>query len=227
MMKKLKIAGIELDNYTVRELSNRVSKLMSEKPLVIAQEVDMDVLMLAEEDEVVRKALEASDVTIISELGILEAAGALTVSNIQRKHEISNHLQFNDMMKKTERNRRTVYILGETAEQTELVREFLEQEYTELKIAGIGNLEDCNGESETIVNDINSATADTIISLLSSPVREYFLLENKDKILAGLWYGVSGSNLSVQSKGLKHVINKYIKKRKLVKHINNYEGKEE
>ena len=226
MMKKINIAGIELDNYTVRESGLKISKMISEKPFVVVQEVDMDTVMLAGEDDKVKAVIEDSDMTIITEAEILEVAGESLVTNIQRKHEIYTHYQINDMLRKTERKNKTVFILGETAAQVEQVREFLEQKYTELKIVGQSDLESCIGEYESVVNEINSAAANMVLAVLTSPMREHFLFENRDKISADLWYGVSGNGLNANKKGIRQLINRYIKVRRLAKHINDYEEKE-
>ena len=55
MIKTIDFAGIELDNYTVREMIMNVEKDMSDHGFHTIEEVNMDTLMLAETDELVRK----------------------------------------------------------------------------------------------------------------------------------------------------------------------------
>ena len=57
MIKTIDFAGIELDNYTVREMIMNVEKDMSDHGFHTIEEVNMDTLMLAETDELVRKAI--------------------------------------------------------------------------------------------------------------------------------------------------------------------------
>lgn len=227
MIKKINITGIELDNYTVREAGIVVEKLLYEKPFVIIQEVDMDMLMLAKNNEVVKKAIELADLTIISEIEILEAAGEMTISAVQRKHEIDNRLQFFDLLKKAERNSKTVYVVGDTVAQVEQMKEFVSTEFSRLRIVGESALENRTEAVEAIINDINSAAADIILSILPSPSGEQFLVENKGKVSANLWYGIAGSRLDAKKTGLRGILNKYIKIHKLTKHINEYEEQEE
>lgn len=54
MIKKIDIAGLQLDNYTVREMLMRVDRRISEKILTTIEEVNMDTLALAESDEEVK-----------------------------------------------------------------------------------------------------------------------------------------------------------------------------
>ena len=51
MIKKIDIAGLQLDNYTVREMLMRVDRRISEKILTTIEEVNMDTLALAESGE--------------------------------------------------------------------------------------------------------------------------------------------------------------------------------
>ena len=57
MIKKIDIAGLQLDNYTVREMIMRVDRRISEKILTTIEEVNMDTLALAESDEEDDRAL--------------------------------------------------------------------------------------------------------------------------------------------------------------------------
>ena len=83
MIKKIDIAGLQLDNYTVREMIMRVDRRISEKILTTIEEVNMDTLALAEFDEEVKQSLEACDYTVIADEGILRAVSADT---LQRRH---------------------------------------------------------------------------------------------------------------------------------------------
>ena len=67
MIKTIDFAGIDLDNYTVREMIMNVEKDMSDHGFHTIEEVNMDTLMLAETDELVRKAIGFAEHTVIAE----------------------------------------------------------------------------------------------------------------------------------------------------------------
>lgn len=96
MIKKIDIAGLQLDNYTVREMIMRVDRRISEKILTTIEEVNMDTLALAESDEEVKQSLEACDYTVIADEGILRAVSADT---LQRRHEIEDHDFFYEFLR--------------------------------------------------------------------------------------------------------------------------------
>ena len=89
MIKTIDFAGIELDNYTVREMIMNVEKDMSDHGFHTIEEVNMDTLMLAETDELVRKAIGFAEHTVIAENGILEAVGAGSYRQSSRKSSMT------------------------------------------------------------------------------------------------------------------------------------------
>ena len=153
MIKSVDFAGIQLDNYTVRETIMNVEKNMSDHGLHTIEEVNMDTLMLAVSDDTVRAALDFVEHTVIAENGILEAVGA---GSYQRKHEIEHHDFFYEMMKRIERNHKTVFIIGDVSERTKQVGEYLQRDYSKCEIVGAEALEDCNGATDAMVNEINA-----------------------------------------------------------------------
>ncbi len=220
MIKKIDIAGIALDNYTVRETIMQIEKQMSDHGFHTIEEVNMDMLMLMETDEAVRQALTTVEHTIIAEAGILDAVGA---GSYQRRHEIEHHDFFYEMMKRIERNHKTVFLIGDTEENTRKAKEDLEEQYPKCVIGGTEALETCQGTVDAIVNEINSTTPDVILSFLPSPEQEHFLMENKDKLSAGLWYGVGDRKHHKSGKRLMEGLRRLIRTRRLEKHLNSYE----
>ena len=61
MIKTIDFAGIVLDNYSVRETIMNVEKNMSDQGFHTIEEVNMDTLMQAETDEVIKDALQMAE----------------------------------------------------------------------------------------------------------------------------------------------------------------------
>ena len=184
MIKTIDVAGIELDNYSVRETIMNVEKNMSDNGFHTIEEVNMEMLLQAESDEVIREALASVEHTVIAERGILEAVGA---DSYQRKHEIDHHDFFYEMMKRIERNRKTIFVVGEKMEQTEQMCERIMELYPKCEVIGAEAIEECSGNLDALINEINSQTPDVIISVIPSPLQEHFLVENREKLSAGVW----------------------------------------
>ena len=228
MIKTIDITGIELNNYTVHESIMLLEKHISGNLFHSVEEVTMDTLLLAENDERVRRALELLDDTVIAEISILDATGK---HSAQRRHEVENHTFFYELMKRLERNHKNVFLLGKTEEELEEMKEFLLEYYPRMQFAGMEAMDNCVGELDAIVNEINAATPDAVVSILPSPEQEYFLVDHRDKISAVLWYG-RGSGKPVHKKpgilpAFFHALKKRIRTRSLEKRITDYEGQKE
>ena len=223
MIKKINVVGIQLDNYTVREMIMNVERMLGDNIFECIQEVDMDILSLAAEDEQVKELLDSLTYTIISDVGILRAAG---VETMQRKHEIEEHVFFYELMKRIERNHKTVFLLADNVQNIEWFKDKAAKEFPKIKIVGEIAADDAIGD-EAVVNEINAETPDVIISTMSSPAQEHFLCENKDKLSANLWYGMGNARFGKKSKNLWSRLRKIIKINRLAKNINEYKEQEE
>lgn len=223
MIKRIDIAGIEINNYTVRESIMEVERSLSNGVFNTMEEISMEMLLGAEADPILKEALEMLDHSVISETGILEAIGD---NSIQRHHEVQQDKFYTEIMKRVERNHKTVYMIGKTAEDVERMKELVQKEYSRIRIVGTSALEDCIGNVDAIINELNSMTPDMVLSVLPSPEQEHFLVENKDKLSTNLWYGVGNNKLMSKKRGLAHSIQGLLHKKRLVNSIKNYEEKD-
>ena len=215
---------MELDNYTVREMIMNVEKDMSDHGFHTIEEVNMDTLMLAETDEQVRKAIDFAEHTVIAENGILEAVGA---GSYQHRHEIEHHDFFFELMKRVGRNHQTVFGIGDTSQRVEETCNLLKEHFGKCEITGAEALEDCQGGTDAMVNEINALTPDMILSVLPSPEQEHFLVQNCEKLSAGLWYGIGSWNFTRSRQGLLGTIKKLVRTHKLESQLTHYHGKQE
>jgi N-acetylglucosaminyldiphosphoundecaprenol N-acetyl-beta-D-mannosaminyltransferase len=219
MIKTIDVAGIRLDNYTVREMIMNVEKGLADHGFHTIEEVNMDTLMMAETDEMIREALESVEYTVIAEVGILDVVGA---SSYQRKHEIEHRDFFCEMMKRIERNHKTLFLLGDSARQTGQMAEQIKELYPRCEIVGTEALEECGGVTDDIVNEMNSLAPDVILCILPSPKQEHFLMENREKLSAGLWYGIGEAQLPRKTNRIRDGLRNLIRLHKFEKQVNQY-----
>ncbi len=192
MIKKIDILGIQLDNHTVREAILQVENYLSNDVLNTIEKVSMKMLLEAETDPVVREAISSMDLTIIEEEGIIQAAGVATMQRVQETKSDDFAYEF---FKRVERNKKSIFLLGETEEKLASVKEELQRTFPKVIFAGEYAVENCVGDLEAVINDLNVTTPDVILSVLPSPQQEYFLMEHKDKMNANIWYGAGESSI--------------------------------
>ena len=223
MIKEITVAGIKLNNYTALENLKRIAQNAEKHVLTVIEEVYMGTLLLAQEDETVKTVLEQTDVTVISEVDILKAVGESTVF---RKHEIEKREFFFQFMKIMNHDRSAVYLLGDDENEVNQMLEYISEEFPRLQVIGITVLEDMNAGTEKVVNEINLMAPDMIISVLSSPLQENFLMQNKAMLLTKVWYGLGKGRITGQKHHLRYFLMKKIREHKLMRYVKKYKDKE-
>lgn len=197
MVKRIDILGISLDNYTVREAMLKIEVCWNNTIMSTVETISMDTLAKAQSDELVKNCIENLDLAIICDKEILKAAGILSS---QRMKETEENEFLKEFLRRTVRNKRTVYLLGDSPEQVEALRGFLNENYEKIKIAGAYALADCGGDYDAAINEINIATPGVILSVLPTPEQEHFLKEHKEKLNARIWYGLGKDYAGNQGK---------------------------
>lgn len=220
MIKEIRVAGVTLGNYTVRESLMQIDKALYEDRFITIEEVNMRSLFLAREDALVKKTIESADLTVITEVGILEAAGE---RGAHLRREIVDNDFFYQFFRRLERSNQQVLLLGETEEETELARAFIQEEFPRVLIQGVYTLNDHNGDEDAIINDMNAEGASVIISVIPSPRQEYFLASQRDKLAANLWYGVGEGRFLRPKNRIATGFMKLFRTKKLMKYIKSYE----
>ncbi len=195
MIKKIDILGMQVDNYTVRESLLRLDTYMSSTVLNIIETVTMKQLVAAGENPKIRECLEQADLCIIGEGEILSETGNATV---QRMREVRDQNFLHELLKRAVRNQKRIFLIAVTREEVDAMQAFFIEQNPRFTAAGSYAVEECVGDMDTIVNELNGTTPDIVISALDSPVEEEFLLSHKDKIGAGVWYGIGASYKSKQ-----------------------------
>lgn len=216
MIKEITVAGIKLNSYTALENLTQIGKRLDNNVFTTVQEIYMRTLLLAKEDAVVKDAIEALDVTVIAENGVWDAAGENT--NLRRR-EIEKREFFFQLMRILERNKYSVFVLGEVKEEVEATCEYIAEEFPRLQVLGSKAFEECVGANEGIINDINMLAPDVIISVLPSPMQERFLIEHKSMMSPRLWYGIGSGKIAGQKHSLKYVVLKQLRKHKLMNYV--------
>lgn len=224
MIKEIRVAGIKLGNYTVRESLMKIDRALYDKSFTMVEEINMRTLFLAREDEVVKQIIEALDITVIGENGILDAAGE---HSLQRKYEIEENEFFYQLLKRMERNNKRIFLLGETEPEIKRAKEFITDEFPKANIAGVLALEKLQGSEEAIINEINAEAPEIIISVLPSPKQEYFLASHKDKLSVNLWYGIGDGKFAKRKHRITTAFIKLFRVRKLMQYIKRYEKQED
>lgn len=224
MIKKIDILGMQLDNYTVREAIMQVESYLSNSALNTIESISMQMLLVSEEDPVVRDVIASLDLAVIGEKEIMQVAGAKAMQRISETEENDFSVEF---FKRVERNRKSVFLLGQTDSKLARMKGQLQQEFPKLVIAGEYAVENCVGDLEAVINELNAMTPDVIISVLPTPMQEHFFWEHKDKMNASIWYGMGEAEIGKKHHGIGKFFQSMIHKGRLKNSIEKYHDKDD
>ena len=216
MIKEITVAGIKLNSYTALENLTQIGKNLDSNVFTTVEEIYMRTLLLAKEDETIKEVVESLDVTVIAENGVWDAVG---VNTSLRRREIEKREFFFQLMRILERNKYSVFVLGESNQEMEQTCEYIAEEFPRLNVVGTKALEECVGADEGIINDINMLAPDVVISVLPSPMQEHFLAEHKAMMSTKLWYGIGSGKIAGQKHSLKYMVLKRLRKYRLMNYV--------
>lgn len=163
--------GIGLDNYTVRESMRQVENYLSNDVLNTIENISMQMLIASETDPVVHNVISELDLSVIGEKEILKAADADSMQRVQETEQNDFSYEF---YRRIERNKRSIFVLGQTEEGVQKVKAELQEAFPKLILAGEYALENCVGNLDAVINEMNATTPDVIVSILPSPLQEHF-----------------------------------------------------
>lgn len=227
MIKQIQLLGMTIPNYSLREELQLAQDALRDERLRLLLTVSMQSLIKvsSSESQQVKECVEQADLIVVEDPEILSVAG---INSSQRIREAEDHLFFTELLKRLQRGQQQVYLVASKNAALEKIREILRERYEKLHIVGQYSIEDYPDDLDRMINEINSAAPDVIISVMPTPQQEEFLVANRSKLLAKLWYGL-GENygLLMEKKGFGWRMKRLIHFGRFKMHVNRYEEGEE
>jgi len=206
LAKKLEVMNIRLDNYPMRESMVLVETFLNNSVLNTIEEISRPMIVEAAEQEDVKKCIESLDLAIPANREIYVEAGLR-----EDEYEDGNSF-FYEFAKRVIRDEKKVLLLGADAQGIARVEKFLAQGYGRMQVIGTLAMEDY-GEEADVINEINILMPDVILSVLPSPQQEYFLLRQRERLHAKVWYGIDKEYLLDQgSSGPKRTFRRMLRR---------------
>lgn len=219
MMKTIEVLGIKMNiNYT-REQLQQVEKFFHHPNLQTVELVTAEMLLQTIENPFMGDVLGRANLVVMGDTVVLDTSG---LESVGRRREIQEGRFIQCLMKQMEQSRRTVFVLGNRAEEIRFNVEYLKKNYPRLQILDVLSLENDVVEAEDVVNAINSVIPDLVLSLLPSPLQEEFLEEHYKKINARVWLGAGQSLALLQQKGFGVWLRQKLCKNRLKKLMDQY-----
>ena len=226
MIKQIQLLGMKIPNYSLREELQLAQEALKDQKLRLLLTVSMQSLVKvsSSESQQIKDCVEQADLVVVEDPEILSVAG---INSSQRIREAEDHLFFSELLKRLQRGQQQVYLVASKNAALEKIKEILSDRYEKLHVVGQYSIEDYPDDLDRMINEINSAAPDVIISVMPTPQQEEFLVANHSKLLAKLWYGL-GENygLLMERKGFGWRMKRLIHFGRFKMHVNHYEERE-
>lgn len=196
MNGKIDVLGIEIDNYSAKEMMKKSIEYMGTEPVNMIEVATVSALMDINAEAVLKEQLKDFDLVLAGDRTILEAA---EVTERKRLQEIDDKLYQQMFLRYLHKNHKRIYLLVESEEEGRQVYEYLERRFGGIQVCGMAKVSAQNRADDMIVNAINGAEVDCVLSLLSSPLGEDFAVKNKNLFNVRLFLCV-GKNMIPEGK---------------------------
>lgn len=197
MVKKIRLFGMEIDNFSLREEVLQGEDFYNKTELNIIRTISAKMLSMAAENQTVRDAIAQADLLVVGDSEILMEAG---IYSSQRLREADERGFMREYLRRISKEQRRVFLVAAGPDELDTLQQFLNSAYETLQVVGRYVTESCGGEYDILVNEMNAALPDIIISVLDSPVEDELLQEERAKIDARVWYSLGSSYLGTQGK---------------------------
>lgn len=215
MGDRINVLDIDIDNFTAKEAMQFFVSYLESEPVSVIELVTADSLLRMEEVPGLREAAAGFDLVLAGDATVLESADVTEKRCLQEARE---RVFVRMMMRYLGRNHRRVYLLVESEKEGRELLDYMEKKKCGVQIAGMAKVSAQDRADDMIVNAINGADTECIISVLSSPLQEDLIVKTRSLLNANVWLGLGKDsfpplgNIGVQGKFAQFLIKKIFQK---------------
>lgn len=187
MSGKISVLDIDIDNYTAKEAMKQAVEYLESEPVSIIEMVTADGVMTMDELPELKEHICNFDLVLAGDKTILEAADMDDHRHIQ---ELERNLFLKMIFRYLHKNHKRLYLLVESEEEGQDFYTYLEHSYSGAQIIGLAKVSADDRADDMLVNAINGAEVDCVISILPAPLQEDFIAKNKNVLNARIWFGL-------------------------------------
>ena len=192
MSSRKELAGVRIDICSLREALHRIEHYVASEGMHAVETVSMKTILTAGENDCVRQCLEDMELVIPSDKEILMELG---VTSRQWLDEAREHRFAYEALRTIARGRNSIYLLTQDRSQMDMLCQYLEDSFGDNScVCGDAVWEECEGDTERIVNEINAVAPHLLLVMLPTPVQETFLAEHRKMLNVRLWFGIGTEN---------------------------------
>ena len=210
MEEKINIFDVEIDGFTAKAAMQAAMQYMQSESINTIEVVTLDMLMQGQDNPEWKENTKAMDMVLPGEIEILEAA-EITDRNLLR--DVANEVFLKMFLKYLQRNRKRVFLIAQSEQELTTLTGVMGKYGRNIGIVGQGILADNGRSEEDIINDVNGAETDCILSVLPSPQQEEFIVRSSALLNARVWLGCGEAMIVNYNKKNKGGVRRFFLKR--------------
>lgn len=187
MNDKIEVLGLEINNFTAKDAMKCVVSYMGTEPVNVIEMVTMNTIAKFQEDESAKEIFEAFDLALASDKGILQAAGVVDERQLKEADEL---LFIKMVMRYLHKNAARVFLLAENDADLQKLETYMAEDYSNIQVVETATIESEAISDDMLLNLVNGAEADCVLSVLPSPTEERFIFRSKMLVNTKLWLGL-------------------------------------
>lgn len=188
-MKRIEFLGTEMDAVTMDEVVELIDRRINARQFTQHVVVNVAKLVNMRDDPWLRASVEACDVINIDGMGVVWGARSLGLAVPERVPGID---LFHELLALASLRGYPVFLLGAKQEIVEKTVKVLQRQYERLEIAGFHHGYFWDNE-EAVVDVIRSSGARLLFVAISSPKKENFINQWKERLQVDFVMGVGGT----------------------------------
>ena len=189
-MTKVTVLGIPLEKITLVQARDLISSWLQEDETRLVFTPNAEIIALAQEDEGLKQALLAADLTVPDGIGVVWAAKRLGTPLPERVPGID---LFVSLVRLAAEKGHTVYFLGGEPGVADEAAQRLKKEFGHLDVVGVHHGYFDAIEEKIIIEQIQKLKPDILAVALGAPKQERWLLKHQVALPVKVAIGVGGS----------------------------------
>lgn len=189
MNGKIEVLGIRLNKCSAKDAINEIARYIKEEAVSLVEIVTVQSVMRMTKDDQEQKALEQMDLILPGDRALLEVAeiqDERLLKDAERKRFVRILFQY------LHKNRISVFLLADSQEELEKLHIYIQEEYGHIQINGMSVLLDGAEADDMIINKINGAEVECLLSGVTSARQEAFICRCRSALNVRVWVGING-----------------------------------
>lgn len=189
MINRTEIMGVPIDAVDMSEALRQAAAFFEEENFHAIYTPNTEIVMAAQQDEMLMEAIHAADLVIPDGIGLIYASRIL-------KKGLKERVTGVDLMGKIlsycHQHKKSIYILGGKPGVAEVACRKIQIKFSQIRICGFNDGYFQESETAAVIEEINQSNADILFVALGAPKQEKWIFQHKDELKVKIAMGVGG-----------------------------------